>query len=631
MNSQPLRLNLAHDDDTSSDERGAVLLIVAMLVFIMMLTAAFAVDFGSWYGRAEELQNAADAAALAGAQDYSANGDEGSATAAIHEILRQNGIEPTSSEIATTINFVDVAKLEVDVRDNNVDLFFSRLLSTEMSIGRSATALLDQCAATCIQEIEIPEPFTSINTTGSGDGFLPILIGNKVYAINHHIMGNIVCIDLETKAICPRYPQPVQPNNPVSTDNSLSTAVHGTKIFFTGQQRSRFMMACFDTATERPCAGSPVALAGLPAGGTSANHSNRGGATVLIGDRVFAFTDNNQVHCIQAASTTMASCPNYPKPDGLAAKGVPSRTGSRDTGAMSDRIVGPDNKIYVSTHYSRGPHQSYGVQLHCWDPVSNQVCSTFSAVRTLGPSSAWTSGRLFFDRDASGRETAICMTDTTTHVCVTMNGGARNQIPGFDAMTNTMGGMTGAHLYHPESNRLFVNGGFTTSTTYCWNFNDGATCGSIVGQGTEDYGYTYRGNCLYSLGDASRLWTFDIHMDAGCRQGSVSATINPCICLDGTRHWGSLAVSGPAGFLGPSGPYETFDMVVNPINDRSTVLLQESLLGGDGTIDLEGLPTNHNALELTLTVEAKAGKNPWASGEIPQIIVGWSDKPHLID
>ncbi len=50
-----------------NEQRGAVAIIVAFLMFVLLGFAAFAVDFGYLYGVKNELQNAADAAALAGA------------------------------------------------------------------------------------------------------------------------------------------------------------------------------------------------------------------------------------------------------------------------------------------------------------------------------------------------------------------------------------------------------------------------------------------------------------------------------------------------------------------------------------------------------------------------------------
>ena len=45
---------------------GFVAVFIALVLVIMLMFAAFTVDFGSWYTRSAELKRAADAAALAG-------------------------------------------------------------------------------------------------------------------------------------------------------------------------------------------------------------------------------------------------------------------------------------------------------------------------------------------------------------------------------------------------------------------------------------------------------------------------------------------------------------------------------------------------------------------------------------
>lgn len=50
-----------------TEERGAIAITVAIVMFVLLGFAAFAIDFGYVYVVKNELQNAADAAALAGA------------------------------------------------------------------------------------------------------------------------------------------------------------------------------------------------------------------------------------------------------------------------------------------------------------------------------------------------------------------------------------------------------------------------------------------------------------------------------------------------------------------------------------------------------------------------------------
>ena len=50
------------------EQRGAIFVLTAVLGFMLLIVTALAVDFGTAYTQKEILQNAADAAALAGAE-----------------------------------------------------------------------------------------------------------------------------------------------------------------------------------------------------------------------------------------------------------------------------------------------------------------------------------------------------------------------------------------------------------------------------------------------------------------------------------------------------------------------------------------------------------------------------------
>ena len=57
-------------------QKGAFLVFTALMIPIIFLCAGFAVDLGNAWAYKSKLQNAADAAALAGAKEYGDNGTE---------------------------------------------------------------------------------------------------------------------------------------------------------------------------------------------------------------------------------------------------------------------------------------------------------------------------------------------------------------------------------------------------------------------------------------------------------------------------------------------------------------------------------------------------------------------------
>lgn len=71
------------------NERGFVLVFCSVTLLVMTSLGGFAVDVGNWYSKASKLQNAADAASLAGAPYLP--GDVNGAIAAAKQSLEQNG------------------------------------------------------------------------------------------------------------------------------------------------------------------------------------------------------------------------------------------------------------------------------------------------------------------------------------------------------------------------------------------------------------------------------------------------------------------------------------------------------------------------------------------------------------
>src|SRR3954452_16703535 len=95
-------------------QRGQVMVMVALLLPVMMALAAFALDIGTLYAQRRALQNAADAAALAGAralqlQQLGSTGADPSATAlqfaALNGVTDATGAScPTTGKASVVVN-----------------------------------------------------------------------------------------------------------------------------------------------------------------------------------------------------------------------------------------------------------------------------------------------------------------------------------------------------------------------------------------------------------------------------------------------------------------------------------------------------------------------------------------------
>ena len=134
-------MNLVREATTPSApherERAYVLIMLTMLLVPMFAVAGFATDVGSWYVQASRVQHAADAGALAGVVWMP---DIGAATLHATEAMRQNGFDPSDPRFEITVTPVGDQRLNVEITDHNVDLFFSKIVLDHMEITRSATA-----------------------------------------------------------------------------------------------------------------------------------------------------------------------------------------------------------------------------------------------------------------------------------------------------------------------------------------------------------------------------------------------------------------------------------------------------------------------------------------------------------
>lgn len=120
-------------------EKGYALVLAALMILPLLAFAGFATDVGAWYARANRMQRAADAAALAGVvwmPDLTQARTIALATAT------RNGFTNGQDNITITVSAVanSTRSLRVTMRDAKADQFFSTLFIGDVVIDRAATA-----------------------------------------------------------------------------------------------------------------------------------------------------------------------------------------------------------------------------------------------------------------------------------------------------------------------------------------------------------------------------------------------------------------------------------------------------------------------------------------------------------
>lgn len=130
---------LRHDHVADRDDEGGyVLPLVALALTVLMIAAAFAVDVGAWYSRGNQLQRAADAAALAGVvwmPDFTKAETVALEAAAKNGIVNGGNITVTVAPIAGVKN-----QLRVTVTDTKAEQYFSNVVMARPTITRAALA-----------------------------------------------------------------------------------------------------------------------------------------------------------------------------------------------------------------------------------------------------------------------------------------------------------------------------------------------------------------------------------------------------------------------------------------------------------------------------------------------------------
>lgn len=124
-------------DRVTWQEGGYAIILTALILVPLFGFAGFAVDVGAWYARASAIQKAADAAALAGVVWQP---DLATATAVAQAEAAKNGFVDGVDGVTVTVTDIGQNQLEVEITDDQVDLFFSSLFLDTVTITRQATA-----------------------------------------------------------------------------------------------------------------------------------------------------------------------------------------------------------------------------------------------------------------------------------------------------------------------------------------------------------------------------------------------------------------------------------------------------------------------------------------------------------
>jgi hypothetical protein len=119
-------------------DAGYVIGMGALLLLPLLAFTGLAVDLGSWYARAAQIQRVTDAASLGGVALLPLSEDE--AIERAHAVARQNGFFDGIDGIEVEAIPVGIDQMRVRITDNNVPQYFTRMFRDEVTISRASTA-----------------------------------------------------------------------------------------------------------------------------------------------------------------------------------------------------------------------------------------------------------------------------------------------------------------------------------------------------------------------------------------------------------------------------------------------------------------------------------------------------------
>ena len=198
----------------AGEEDGVVLVLVALLMVVILASCALAIDVGSFYTSQRHAQSAADAAALAAAQDY-AQGTTDSTTLGQDITTFVHDNYPDGNAIAWTASYGGVAgRFRVEVAGDSPAFFGKALGVTSAKVDASAVAGASGNAGSSVvfaKDTNCGDPGVTIN-------------GNSLFTGNVHSNGSLTNGATSTTIGAASYGGP---NGCAFTNNGHSSTIGG--------------------------------------------------------------------------------------------------------------------------------------------------------------------------------------------------------------------------------------------------------------------------------------------------------------------------------------------------------------------------------------------------------------------
>ena len=486
--------------------------------------------------------------------------------------------------------------------------------ATGIHLVPTSSALLGESVSSAL-----PRPAQPISQGTGGDGHVPIVVGNRVYAFFHHQWPTqVTCIDRTTGQLCPSYPRQLN----IGAGNIIGrAAVVGSRIYVhadVSTGHSGVALYCWDTDIDETCGMAIV---------DRVDGFGYAAATppVNVGGLLYFTAQTGLLYCVNPA--TNEACAAAPL-DTKIGDGFP--TPSMDIVAHGNRVFSYDQNIGEAS---------------CIDVSTRAVCPGWTAPRDVG------FGLNLVNRHAAdGQTTGVCFVDSSESKCI------NDSTPGT---VDAFGPWPESSTYYniaseaEAGTRTFYGSGLGTGGVGCWdwvtmepcvgpNFNssgepgsDGFASRDIDGNFLPNaYGTAWDGNCAIGLGDAGLMFTSAFDGSSPCTTLSTSSSQRAFVDLRSQRCDNSV---GGATWLdvralevdlnGADAEFTTFLVTVRDAITGATLATKE-LVGTNGVLDLSAInAAAHPKLSVDVSATSVPGAPAWSDNNPPRVELHWVSDP----
>ena len=484
-------------------------------------------------------------------------------------------------------NFLEANTPSTNFKWINGKLVLPPKTSFEWFVNGSGWTTTEPASGTVVTKVKwkmepmVKVDFGVVNTTvdfsGTGDGFRIIPFGKNLYVLNHHTNTRYFnCRVAATGGTCPGFPSDGTglglaqfEGTAASTTNTTYYMVHNPmeamnyatgELFVAGQRGNELDVVCVNLNTLVSC--GSLNLGNYATGNWGGNHA----PLEQLGDKYFVLAANGDLHCVNIKTKVSCGKTNYDI-SGANYPNIGAFTVSSKFGSKGDTL----NKFFFAI----------AGKVFCHDAALGSTCAGWS---TAGNASQFGGVMPILENDDAGTPKGVC--DGFGTNCYTI-GGVSFQTSAqaqqyfmdnsFAPRTYWNGGSYGVrNSYHYSWNAgavtdtRVVTGQSNGYGVSCFNFKTNAVCeGYPKRTEVQAKGYTTnmdptRSNCVLHLGDAARALLFDVNTGNGCIDGSEAekpktidiepAQYYQCDATQATvRSWDSVRLSESLAWSVPGG------------------------------------------------------------------------------